>query len=151
MKVFVIDVDGCLTDGSMWYTKDGKVMKCFGADDHDALKMLSEYIHIEFVTGDYVGFDISKRRIDDMGFKLTLIRGIEKREKWIEDNFGLDETIYMGDSFMDADLLKKVGYSICPLDGYYTLGESVNYMTRTGGGHRAVAEACMHIKEKFLV
>ena len=45
-KIFIIDVDGVMTDGKFYYTKQGKVMKCFGADDNDALKLLSNYIKI---------------------------------------------------------------------------------------------------------
>ena len=59
-KIFIIDVDGVMTDGKFYYTKQGKVMKCFGADDNDALKLLSNYIKIRFVTGDKRGYLITK-------------------------------------------------------------------------------------------
>ena len=117
MKAFILDVDGVLTDGKMWYTKDGKVMKAFGADDNDALKMLKEYIHIEFVSGDYNGFEISKKRVEDMGFKITLVQGVEERTEWVKRRWFIEEVIYMGDSFMDASLLKRVGYGVCPANG----------------------------------
>jgi len=149
MKAFILDVDGVLTDGQMYYTVEGKIMKAFGADDHEALGDIKDKIHIEFVTGDDRGFDISNKRVTDMGFKLTLIAGIKNRTNWIDGNWGLKNTIYMGDSFMDESLLAKVGYSICPHDAYKDLRRVVNYVCRHSGGHRAVAEACLHIKEKF--
>ena len=151
MKAFILDIDGVMTDGVMYYTTDGKVMKAFGADDHEALKMIKDKIHIEFVSGDFRGFPITERRIKDMGFPVTLIEGVENRASWIDTNWGLKETIYMGDSIWDAPFFEKVGYSICPADGFYTAREKASYVTQHSGGHRAVAEACMHIKEKFLV
>ncbi|WP_207636661.1 hypothetical protein [Clostridium saccharoperbutylacetonicum] len=62
-KVFIMDVDGILTDGSFYYTIEGKVMKKFGADDNDALSLLKPYINIIFVTGDKKGFPISKKEL----------------------------------------------------------------------------------------
>ena len=59
----IIDVDGVMTDGKFYYTNDGKVMKAFGADDHDALSILKNYMNIIFVTGDKKGFKISKKEL----------------------------------------------------------------------------------------
>jgi len=39
LKHFVLDVDGILTDGRYYYAPEGKAMKIFGADDHDALRL----------------------------------------------------------------------------------------------------------------
>ena len=72
--VFLLDVDGVMTNGQFIYSNKGKIQKIFGPDDHDGLSLLSEFIEIRFVTGDRKGFDISKKRIvDDMGFKLDLV------------------------------------------------------------------------------
>ena len=150
MKAFVLDIDGVMTDGKMWYTTEGKMMKAFGPDDHEALRMIADKIEIAFVSGDHRGFPISKKRIDDMGFPIVWIEGVENRAKWIDENWGLKETIYMGDSIWDAPFFERVGYSICPADGFYTAREKADYVTQHNGGHRAVAEACMHIREKFL-
>ena len=69
-KVFILDVDGVMTNGQFLYSKEGKEMKVFGPDDNDALCLLKPYLEIRFVTGDKKGFKISKKRInDDMKFK----------------------------------------------------------------------------------
>ncbi len=150
-KAFVIDVDGCMTDGRMWYTKNGKVMKAFGADDHDALSILVQYLSICFVTADKIGYPITKKRIvDDMGFCLDLVP-MKERVAWIEQRYGLKNTIYMGDGILDPPIFEKVSYAICPADGFYQAMNGANYVTIYSGGHRAVADACAHIKEKFFV
>ena len=75
-SVFILDVDCVLTDGTFYYTTEGKVMKKFGADDNDALSLLKPYMKIFFVTGDKRGFDISKKRITKRNpYKSTVILG----------------------------------------------------------------------------
>ena len=48
--VLVLDVDGVLTDGKFYSTKDGKFLKCFGPDDWDALKEIMKCIQVQFIS-----------------------------------------------------------------------------------------------------
>lgn len=148
-KVFILDVDGVLTDGGFYYSSEGKVMKKFGADDNDALSLLRPYIEIIFVTGDKRGFSISKKRIDDMHFKLELVSTI-KRIEWIKKHYQIEEVIYMGDGIFDHYVMEVVGYSISTADGDEYAKKYANYITKRKGGKRAVAEASLHILEKFF-
>ena len=59
-KNLVIDVDGVMTDGKFYYSVDGKILKAFGADDHDALSILKKYKYY-FYNWDKKGFKISKK------------------------------------------------------------------------------------------
>ena len=43
-KVFLIDVDGVMTNGQLIYTANGKTMKVFGPDDHDGLSLLKKFL-----------------------------------------------------------------------------------------------------------
>lgn len=149
-KVFVLDVDGVLTDGGFYYTIDGKVMKKFGADDNDALSLLRSYMEIIFVTGDKRGFEISNKRIIDMHFTLELVSTI-KRIDWIKEKYNPKEVIYMGDGIFDHYVMKDVGYSIATADADLNAKKYADYITERIGGKRAVAEACLHIMEKFFV
>lgn len=148
--VFILDVDGVLTDGSMLYTAEGKVMKRFGPDDHDALVLLRKLIPIQFVSGDSKGFPITAKRVsDDMKFSLDLVSTIRRRE-WIERRFPLESVIYMGDGIFDALVLSSVGYGIAPADASPLAKAAADFVTESGGGNRAVAEACLHIMERFF-
>ena len=148
--VLILDVDGVMTTGQLGYTESGKTMKIFGPDDHDGLSLLKNYIEIRFVTGDKTGFNISKRRIvDDMKFNLDLVSTI-KRAEWISDKYSLDQVIYMGDGIFDHYVFKKVGYSIATANSDVLAKKSADYVTDRNGGDRAVAEACLHILEKFF-
>ena len=148
-KIFIIDVDGVMTDGKFYYSEKGKILKCFGPDDNDALKLLNKYIAIQFVTGDKKGFKITKKRITDMRFKVTLVSTI-KRLEWIKENFKLLEVIYMGDGIFDHYTMKEVGYSISPANADDNCKKYANFITKRNGGDRAVSEACMHILKKFF-
>lgn len=149
-KVFVLDVDGVLTDGGFYYSSEGKVIKKFGADDNDALSLLRPYMEIIFVTGDKRGFEISDKRIKDMHFKLELVSTI-RRIDWIKERYDPNEVIYMGDGIFDHYVMKEVGYSISTSDGDLRAKDHADYVTERQGGKRAVAEACLHIMEKFFV
>lgn len=148
-KAFVLDVDGVLTDGGFYYTSEGKVMKKFGADDNDALSLLRPYVNILFVTGDRRGIEISKRRIEDMHFELNLVSTI-KRIEWIKERYNPMDVIYMGDGIFDHYVMKEVGYAIATADADSNAKKYADYVTERIGGRRAVAEACLHLMEKFF-
>lgn len=151
MEAFILDVDGVMTTGQFLYTNQGKAMKVFGPDDNDGLSLLKAHISILFVTGDKKGYGISEKRIkDDMGFPLELVSTI-KRIDWIKERFDPKKVIYMGDGIFDHYVMKEVGYAIAPANADRLAKQYAHYVTERKGGDRAVAEACLHILEKFFV
>ena len=150
MKNFILDVDGVMTTGQFLYDNNGKSHKIFGPDDSDGLEMIKEHINIRFLSADKRGFEISKKRIhDDMGYKINLVSSKERLE-WINTRFSLEETIYMGDGFFDHLIMKEVGYSIAPNNSDKNAKDAADFITKRSGGDRAVAEACVHIYNKFF-
>jgi 3-deoxy-D-manno-octulosonate 8-phosphate phosphatase (KDO 8-P phosphatase) len=149
-KFFILDVDGVLTNGQFIYNSDGKVLKVFGPDDHDALNLLKNKLDISFVTGDKKGFSISKKRIvDDMHYPLEIV-STNKRVEWLQERFDLNHVIYMGDGIFDNLVMRKVFYSIAPANASILAKNSADYITNCSGGDRAVAEACFHILDIFF-
>ena len=146
---FIVDVDGVLTTGQFHYSSEGKIFKIFGKDDSDGLSLLKNFIKIIFISGDKKGFEISKKRVQDMGFEINLVSTIQ-RVKWIQENFDFNKVIYMGDGIFDHYVFKKVFYSIAPYNAHKFAKENSNFITSTSGGNGAVAEACLHILEKFF-
>tara|TARA_B110000014_G_scaffold258694_1_gene245214 strand:- start:1587 stop:2111 length:525 start_codon:yes stop_codon:yes gene_type:complete len=149
-KVFLLDVDGVLTTGQFAYTSEGKFMKIFGPDDNDALSLLKDKIEIRFITGDKNGLEITKRRIvDDMNYPLDVV-SVTNRIDWISERYNPEDIIYMGDGIFDHLVFKKIGYSIAPANANSLAKKYANYVTERNGGDRAVADACIHILEKFF-
>lgn len=150
IKNFILDVDGVFTDGKFYYTVDGKVMKKFGPEDNDGLALLKDKLRIHAISGDKNGFAITKRRIqEDMKISLDLVSTFERME-WIREHFDPEETIYMGDGIFDPLVFKHVAYSIAPANAFYKTKEAADFVTDARGGEGAVAEACLHILEKFF-
>jgi len=148
--IFLIDVDGVMTTGQFIYSKLGKIAKIFGPHDSDGLKLLKNKIDIEFITADYRGFLISKKRIsEDLGFKIHLVSE-EKRLNFIEKKYGLKNVIYMGDGIFDSEILKKVKYGIAPRNARPEAKKNSNFVTKNNSAEGAVLDACLNIKKKFL-
>ena len=149
-KIFVLDVDVVLTTGHFLYSVEGKTLKVFGPDDNDGLSLVNAFVGIHFITGDRKVFDISHKRIvSDMNYPLDLVSTI-RRIDWIKERFTPEEVIYMGDGIFDHYVMKAVGYSIAPANADPLAKAHANYVTQRSGGNRAVAEACLHILEKFF-
>ena len=149
-KVFLLDVDGVMTNGQFFYSEQGKMMKIFGPDDNDGLSLIKDEISIRFITGDKKGFSISNKRIsEDMGFPLDLVSTI-RRIDWIKEKYDPKEVIYMGDGIFDHYVMREVGYSIAPYNSDINAKKYADHVTDRSGGDRAVAEACLHIKNNFL-
>ena len=118
--VIVSDVDGVLTDGHFYYSSYGKILKQFGRNDADALKIFKKIClqynidgEVHFCTSDKNGFKITRRRLNDMGFEADVV-SVADRPQWIKENF-IDKgftVYYIGDSFVDiasnyTDLVRK--------------------------------------------
>jgi 3-deoxy-D-manno-octulosonate 8-phosphate phosphatase (KDO 8-P phosphatase) len=146
---FLLDVDGVLTTGHFLYSVNGMLLKIFGPDDNDGLSLLEGLLDIRFVTGDKNGFEMSRKRIvDDMHYPLDVVSTI-RRVEWIAERYPLDQVIYMGDGIFDHCVMRKVAYAIAPANADRNAKAHAHYVTERKGGDRAVAEACLHILEKF--
>jgi 3-deoxy-D-manno-octulosonate 8-phosphate phosphatase (KDO 8-P phosphatase) len=147
---FILDCDGVLTDGSFYYDANGKCMKKFGRDDADGFKILKKledmgevpHIEVHFCSSDFHGFDITKKRVEDMGFTVDKV-SVADRPDWIKKNFkSKNSTIfYMGDSFVDIPIFKTVDWSICPKNGDELARDYADYVTDVDAGNGAVADA----------
>ena len=143
-KNFILDVDGCLNNGVIYWGVDGKPFKAFGNYDHDGLKILRKYLNIEFITADKAGWDITYSRIvDHMKFNLTLVPE-PVRYQFVE-NFNFAETIYMGDGFYDAPIIKSASIGIAPNQGRKEAKAAADFVTPSNGGEGAVMDACLYI------
>ncbi|MBT4349765.1 HAD hydrolase family protein [bacterium] len=150
MKNLIVDVDGVLTTGQMIYSSKGKEFKIFGADDNDALSLLSKKISIHMISGDKNGFPISSKRVKEhMGYPISLVSTFN-RVQWIKSNFSLKETIYIGDGIFDFLVFDKVAYAIAPQNAHPSAKKAADFITDSKGGEGAVAEACLHILKKFF-
>ena len=142
---FVLDVDGVLTDGTFFYSEEGKIMKKFGPHDADGLKLISDLIKVEFISADKRGFLISERRVNDMGFDLTLVQE-QDRENYIKKNYSIENLVFMGDGYFDKNIVEMAALGIAPNNALDQVKKVANFVTKNNGGNGAVFEACIYLK-----
>ena len=84
-----------------------------------------------------------------MKYKLDLVSTI-RRIEWIKSIYKPSEVIFMGDGIFDHYVMREVGYSISPANADLNAKKYSDFTTTRKGGDRAVAEACLHVLEKFF-
>ena len=153
-KRFILDVDGVLNDGMLYWGVDGKPFKAFGNYDHDGLKLLRKHLEIEFVSADEIGWNITKSRCEHMKFPVTMVKEKDRLDFILSKGNPID-TIFMGDGPFDAKIFPHVGLSIAPAQAWRTAIDQATYVTDRKGGEGAVMDACiiimdlMEIKHEF--
>lgn len=146
---FVLDVDGVLTSGNFMYSSEGKLYKEFGPHDSYSLNKIKDKVSIHFISADSRGFNITKARISDMGFEVSLVPE-DERFNFIKENYGFENLIFMGDGDADAEVLDKAFFGIAPKNARPDALKFANYITSNIGGQGAVAEACDIIANQIL-
>ncbi len=143
IKLVVSDVDGVLTDGSLYFSENGLELKKFNVKDGLGFVLLQRNgIETGIITTDTSPIINARAK----RFKPTfLISGTwEKldalREKLKELNISLDETAYIGDDVNDSDILKEVGFPVAPYDAVESIKEIADYICKAKGGEGAFRE-----------
>lgn len=143
IKLIVLDVDGCLTNGKITYTSDGGEIKSFNVKDGLAI---SSWIkmgnHAAIITGR--NSTIVQKRADELGIKY-LFQGVKDKEKVLNsliDSLGLKyyEVGAIGDDLNDYKMLRSVGRSFTPKDAVKEIRELVDTVLACNGGEGAVRE-----------
>ena len=150
-KRFILDVDGVMTDGKIYWDEKGKPFKAFSNYDHDGLKIIRNFLDVEFISADKVGWNISENRIvQHMKFKLSYVTE-QERLQWVLNKGDPAETVFMGDGPYDAKVLKSVGLGIAPSQSWDNVIQLADYVTKRPGGDGAVMEACLFLLQQMRI
>jgi YrbI family 3-deoxy-D-manno-octulosonate 8-phosphate phosphatase len=145
VKLLIMDVDGVLTDASMFYSEKGDELKMFNTRDGHGIKLLRDAgIKTAILTSEDT--QIVQKRSEKL--KIDYVcqgakRKIEEIMK-IKDYFGLkfEEIAYIGDDLIDVEVLKCVGAPVAVADAPDYVKKHAIYVTKTPGGKGAVREVC---------
>lgn len=143
IKIVLTDVDGVLTDGGMYYSKDGDIMKKFFVRDGMGVTLLRKKgIPTIIVTKEKN--NIIKQWAKNMHVE-KLFDGIINKELILEKicpqfNVRENEIAYIGDDVNDVELLKIVGLSASPHDAIKKVKEICDYNCKNKGGKGAFRE-----------
>jgi 3-deoxy-D-manno-octulosonate 8-phosphate phosphatase (KDO 8-P phosphatase) len=144
IKLLLMDCDGVLTDGRLYFSARGEEMKVFHVRDGQGLVMWHK---AGFHSGIITGRDaetIIRKRADELGIKYLKANSDDKIrdfEDIIADaGVSSDETAFVGDDIGDLGLLGKVGLPIAIADAVDEVLANVAYVTKAKGGCGAVRE-----------
>lgn len=142
-KLFITDIDGVWTDGGMYYTSDGDIMKRFCVKDGWGVIFLRHLgIPIAIMTGENT--PIVKRRAEKLKIDRCYLGVKDKlslaREVCDELGIKLADVAFIGDDINDLPLLREVGFSGSPLNTPDYIRSIVRYPGKVHGGNGAFRE-----------
>lgn len=142
ISLVISDVDGVLTDGGMYYSKNGEFLKKFNTKDGMAVELLKKSsIQTIFVTKE--NSEITKQRAKKLKVKIySNIKNKETLFPKILKTYNLNESqvAYIGDDVNDLEIIKKVGFSGSPSDSTKIILNEVDYVCKNLGGMGAFRE-----------
>lgn len=143
LKWLLLDVDGVLTDGRLWFDAQGEALKVFDVRDGLGIRLLTE-------AGIQVGILSARRsvivekRARDLGLT-EILQGHEDKLSAFRDLLSRQalaaaEVAYLADDLLDLPVLGACGLAAAPADAVADVRSRVHYVTAAGGGRGAVRE-----------
>ena len=145
IELVVFDVDGILTDGGIYMSKEGYESKRFFAQDgHGIVLLKSIGIEIGIISGR--SSECVNVRGKELGMKKILQNSRDKLrdfENVFLPEFDYQKTCFVGDDIVDRALLSKVGLSITvPNANYKVCEQPIDWITPRAGGAGAARDVC---------
>lgn len=148
IKLLVLDVDGVLTDGGVYYSDKGPELKRFDVQDGLGIKLAQE---ADLKIGVISGLESAQvaNRLAGLGVRdyfLGYKNKIPKLQTLLE-KYTLDwsEVAYLGDDWVDASILLKVGLPMAVANAVPEIKQMAKWISSRPGGHGAVREAIAFI------
>jgi len=143
IRLVLLDVDGVLTDGRIWFGPEGEALKAFDVRDGHGIVRLRDQVDFGVISGR--PGKATRTRLEELGFKHLIFSQRDKLDGYATLaplGFADDEVAYMGDDVNDIPLLRKVGLSAAPADAFPDVLPEVRFVSRFPGGRGAVRELC---------
>jgi len=145
IRALVLDVDGVLTDGGMYYGPSGEGLKRFNVKDGMGLRLVIESgIAVALISAE--SSEILRRRAEKLQI-VDIFIGVEDKLATLEGflaakKIPLSDAAYMGDDLNDLPPLTMVGLPIAPADAVPQVRKAAKWVTSRRGGDAAVREVC---------
>ncbi len=145
IRIAVFDVDGVLTDGTLYLAGGGEEIKAFNSLDGHGMKMLRESgVELAIITG-RTSRSV-ELRAKNLGIEL-LFQGVADKALAFSGllqarSIEPAAVAYMGDDVVDLPVLMRCGLSLTVPDAPLFVKQHADYVTRAKGGHGAAREAC---------
>jgi 3-deoxy-D-manno-octulosonate 8-phosphate phosphatase (KDO 8-P phosphatase) len=145
IKLLLLDVDGVLTDGRLYFGNNGEEFKSFSTLDGQGIKTLQKSgVMVGIITGRTS--NLVAKRAADLGINI-LVQGRE--DKWdalqeilLEHPIALEEIAFMGDDWPDLTVMTRVGLAFTVANAHFSVAERAHWQSKERGGEGAVRAAC---------
>lgn len=143
IKLLLLDVDGVLTDGRLYFSNSGEESKAFHTLDGHGIKMLmSTGVDVGIITGRNSA--LLEKRATDLGIDLLYQGRQDKLNVLMEiveqKQLSMGQISYAGDDLPDLPVLQAVGVSFSVPHGHLEIKSRVHAVTEASGGCGAVRE-----------
>lgn len=150
IKLVIFDVDGVLTDGSLYYGHDGREYKVFHSRDGHGMKMLqASGVKIAIITAR--NSQAVTHRMANLGIEHVYQGQLEKLPAYKEliGKLGLHsgEVAYVGDDLVDLPIMIRTSLAIAVQDAHPVVKKHSHWTTPSLGGHGAARDVCELIME----
>ena len=150
IELVIFDVDGVLTDGSLFLGDDGQEYKAFNSRDGHGMVMLMETgVKIAIITGRTS--NVVRLRMESLGIEYLFQGHRDKLPPYeeLKQELGVaDERIaYVGDDVVDLPVMGRVGLAIAVQDAHQMVRQHAHWQTPNCGGRGAARDVCELIME----
>lgn len=144
IKLLVLDVDGVMTDGGMYFTENGDQFKKFNTKDGMAvIHLTNSDFQVAVISSGFVSSAV-ETRAKMLGIQNCIVTREPKLEvlKSLCEklNLKLNEVAIIGDDINDIPIMENVGFVACPSDAVQEVKRRANVILKTRGGHGCVRE-----------
>lgn len=143
IKVFVFDVDGVLTDGSLYVFDNGEQVRRMNIKDGFALQLaVKKNYRVIVISGSYSVAVIE--RLKRLGITEVFMKITDKKAKLEEllqqNNTAWTDVLFMGDDIPDYDVMKMAALACSPSDAAPEIKQIAHYISPLPGGYGCVRE-----------
>lgn len=145
LKLLILDVDGVLTDGRLFFDQNGVEYKCFHARDGHGLKLLKQSgVDVAVISGRKS--NSVSLRMQSLGIE-HVYQGHENKRQAFKDlitqlQLSPDQVAHVGDDVLDLPIMTQVGFAVAVADANFAVKSHADWCTETPGGLGAVREIC---------
>lgn len=145
LKLLILDVDGVLTDGRLFFDDVGKEYKCFHARDGHGIKLLRQSgVEVAVISGRTSNSVAIRMRT--LGVELVYQGHENKRAAFVEIlkhlNLRPEQTAHVGDDVLDLPIMVQAGFAVAVADANFAVKQRADWCTQLPGGLGAVREVC---------
>ena len=150
IRLLIFDVDGVLTDGSLFIGDDGQEYKAFNSRDGHGIKMLIKHgVTVAIITGRTSR--VVEHRMANLGVEHVYQGQLEKLSAYekLASKLGISaaETAYVGDDVVDLPVMRVVGLAIAVQDAHPLVRTHSHWQTASCGGRGAARDVCEMLLE----